>query len=329
MNPTRLRRIRRSHPRLSAVILVLLAVLLAACGAGATGILSSRDAAGVAPSTGGSGAFRAAGPATDQGSAAQPPQGGKPGAPPSAAALAALADRKIVKTGEITVEVGNVGASIGRVRAMALGLGGYVGGSQGGSLDQRATLTLRIPADRFDDALVQLRSMGGKVLAEATREEDVTSQVVDLQARIENLTASEASYRALLGRATKIDDILSIQTRLDDVRGQIEQLKAQLKGLSGQADLATLTVTLAPQPTAVAGSATTWDPGQTWQQALAALLTVGQAVVTGLIWLGVVWLPLLLVVAFVGAVTVRLLLGMRRRLVVNPPAAPASPADGA
>jgi len=51
----------------------------------------------------------------------------------------------------------------------------------------------------------------------------------------------------LVAKATKIEDILAVQSRLDDVQGQIEQLSAQLKQLSNQADLSTLTVTLQPK----------------------------------------------------------------------------------
>jgi Domain of unknown function (DUF4349) len=236
------------------------------------------------------------------------------------AGVADLADRKIVKTGEITLEVANVGSAVGTVRAMALQLGGYVGGSSAGESDQAAMLTLRIPADRFDDALARLHGMDATVLAEATREEDVTSSIVDLQARITNLEASETQYRALLERAEKIDDILSVQGRLDDVRGQIEQLKAQLEQLSGLADLSTLTVTLTPTDKLVEETAAGWDAGGTLDRALAALVSVGQGLATVGIWLVVVGLPILLVLAVLGLVGMRL----RPRFPRRRPGAPAA-----
>ncbi|HYN64402.1 MAG TPA: DUF4349 domain-containing protein, partial [Candidatus Limnocylindrales bacterium] len=164
----------------------------------------------------------------------------------SGAPFADLADRKIIKIGEVSLEVESVGAAVGEVRAVAVAVGGYVGGSSAGAEDEPATLTLRIPADRFEDALDRLRAMDGDVRAEATSEQDVTSSIVDLEARTRNLEASEAQYRLLVERAQKVDDILAVQSRLDDVRGQIEQLKAQLEQLNGLAALSTLTVTLLP-----------------------------------------------------------------------------------
>ena len=94
----------------------------------------------------------------------------------------------------------------------------------------------------------------------STREQDVTGQVVDLEARIRNLEASEASYRVLFDRAERIEDILTVQGRLDEVRGQIEQLEAQLQAVEGQAALSTLTVTIIPRDEPVADAQAGWDP---------------------------------------------------------------------
>lgn len=234
-----------------------------------------------------------------------------------------LADRKIVKTGDITIEVPNVAAALARVRTMALQLGGYVGGSQAGTLDQSATLTLRIPADKFDEAIARLHEFDGTVLSEATREEDVTSALVDLDARLKNLQASEVQYRLLLEKAVKIEDILAVQTRLDDVRGQIEQLQAQQKELAGLANLSTLTVSLVPG--AVQQATNKWDPGKTISDAFAALVDAVQGLANGAIWFVIVWLPVLIVLAILLWLLMRLVPGLRRRMAK--PAAPAPPAQ--
>jgi hypothetical protein len=222
-------------------------------------------------------------------------------------------DRRIVKNGQVTIEVDDVADNLARLRDLAGEMGGYVGGSQAGTLDERASITLRVPAHRFDELLTRVHELDGRPRQETTREEDVTGAIVDLEARIENLGASEAQYRQLLERAEKIDDILTVQSRLDQVRGQIEQLTAQLKQLSGQADLATLTVTLVPQPRPVETAAAGWDPRATFAEALGSLLAIGQGLITALIWVGVVWLPLLLVLGIVAGIVVRGVLELRRR----------------
>ncbi|MEO6058499.1 MAG: DUF4349 domain-containing protein [Candidatus Limnocylindria bacterium] len=224
--------------------------------------------------------------------------------------LGDIADRRIIKTGEVTIEVAEIAASLGRVRALAIELGGYVGGSFLGARDDYATLTLRIPADRFDDALTRLRAFDGEVLTEATREEDVTSALVDLEARLRNLNASEQQYLELLERTGTVEEILAVQIRLDEVRGQIEQLEAQVKDLSEMADLATLTVSLVPS--SLQQATNTWDPGKTVSDAIAALVQTGQSVVNGVIWFAIVWLPALIVLAIVLALVLRFIPSLRR-----------------
>jgi len=300
----------RTMAGITAVVLVLLiALALAACGAGAASMfqnvgddLAADEAAqNPAPSTAGE------------------PQAFAPGPSSPPVPFAALADRQIIKTGEVIVEVDNVAAALGRVRALTGQLGGYVGGSQAGTLEDSATLTLRIPADRFEDALAQLHELEGKVVSESTREEDVTSAIVDLEARIANLEASELQYRALVERAQAIDDILAVQTRLDSVRGEIEQLSAQHEQLSGLAGMSTLTVTLTPSPIPVVEQATEdWDPGATFENAVAALVGFGQGATDVLIWLGIVGLPLLLAVGVLALVVGRMLPLARRRLPAPP-----------
>jgi tetrahydromethanopterin S-methyltransferase subunit G len=302
---------RRSRPRGGAVhpaaivsglpILVLLAVLLAACGAGS------------APQAGATVAGEPA--ASADGGNGEPAGGGAgqgDGVP-----FADLVDRKIIKTGEVTLEVPRVGAAIGEVRAMAASLRGYVAGSRAGSSDETATLELRVPADAFDEALERLHDMEGEVRVEATNEEDVTSSVVDLEARIRNLEASERQYRVLVERAQDVDDILAVQSRLDQVRGEIEQLTAQLQQLSDLAALSTLTVTLVPAVVPVQVVAEGWDPGVTFGKALAALVGAGQGLADLAIWIGVVVLPTLLAGALLLWLALRITPIVRRRV---PPA---------
>jgi hypothetical protein len=296
----------------------IIAVALAACGSAESGgaalddDLSGRDVTGVTDGDeGGEGAPEAR---------AEGDAGGDGAAPP----LGAPIEQRIVKTGEITVEVPNVGTAVGEVRAIVLELGGYVGGSQAGSGDERATLTIRVPAARFDEALSRIHELDdGEVIVEATREQDVTGQVVDLEARIDNLRASEASYRELVTRAERVEDILAVQSRLDEVRGQIEQLQAQLDVLEAQADLSTLTVSLVPRAEPITQTTETWNPGEQLDRALASLVGIGQSLLDGLIWFVVVWLPVLLVLGLLVLVALRGVLEVRRRL---PPAAPVAAA---
>ena len=303
----------RRADRWTIAVALLLLMLVAACGAQSGAIAepagpsapAGRDVAGAI------GEEQAVDEATG-------------GGPASGEGNAVPIEQRIIKTGEVSVEVADVPAAVGRVRAFVLELGGYIGGSQAGSRDEGATLTLRLPADRFDEALTQLHELDGEVVVEATRESDVTRQVIDLGARIANLEASEASYRVLLERAERIDDVLAVQSRLDGVRGEIEQLEAQLQEIEGAADLSTLTVSLLPTAQPIVDQAEAWDVGSEVQGALAALVGIGQGLLNVVIWFGIVWLPVLLVLTILALLALRAMLEVRRRLPLAPAAAPSS-----
>lgn len=298
MNSAGLFNRRRPRPagRVAAAVALVLAIgaILAAC--------ASSGAAPIASGGGEQAAGASAPPEPGTGTGGFVDDGDGPGGAP----LADLAERKIVKTGEITLEVPAVAAAVGELRALALSLDGYVSDSRTGGDEDSATVTLRVPADRFDRALDRIHAMDGEVRVEATRDEDVTTAVVDLDARIRNLQASEQQYRLLVERAEKIDDVLAVQSRLDEVRGQIEQLTAQLTQLNGLAAMSTLTVTLVPVSTPVEDAAAAWDPGATLGKAVAALVSAGQAVADAAIWLLIVVLPLLVIVAIVVWLAMRL-----------------------
>jgi hypothetical protein len=240
-------------------------------------------------------------------------------------ARAAPIELRIIKTGEVGLEVDNVAVVLAEVRALAVELGGHVGASQAGTLDETASVTLRVPAERFDELLTRLQELpDAEVVSLSTREEDVTGQIVDLAARIRNLQASEASYRVLFDRAERIDDILRVQSRLDDVRGQIEQLEAQLEAIEARADLSTLTVTIIPRGEPVAAVQANWDPGAQAKNATAALIGLAQGVLDALIWVAIVILPIAVVVGLIALVAVRLVPEVRRRIV---PAKAEAPRD--
>lgn len=297
---------------------LLIALVVAGCGAGSSGGQALPAVDGEAEGRD-EGAGTGVGGADDLDGDGDAGGGGPDtGEEPNAAPV----DQRIVKTGEVTVEVDGVDSALARVRALALELGGYVGDSRAGSVEQSATVTLRIPADRFGDALLALRELDGEIVSETTREEDVTTQIVDLEARIANLEASEASYRVLLERAERIDDVLAVQLRLDEVRGQIEQLTAQLETVTGRADLSTLTVTLIPRPEPIAEQSEAWDLGGEVGRAVASLVGIGQALAVGLVWFVVVWVPILLVLVAIVAVVVRLAPEVRRRVVPEPTGKP-------
>jgi len=230
----------------------------------------------------------------------------------------------IVRTGQLNLEVTVLDDALAAAGRAVIAAGGYVAASQRQGDDENAgaMVTYRIPVERWDDTLVELRKVGVKVLSEQTGSEEVTSQVVDLGARLVNLRATESALQAIMAKATKIPDILEVQAQLTGVRGEIEQLTAQKQSLEERAALATLTVGFSLPPTvAVTQVQEGWDPASEVDRAAATLVGLGQGVANAAIWFGIVLLPLALVLGII--VGAAWLVARRLRRRPTPPAPPA------
>jgi hypothetical protein len=218
---------------------------------------------------------------------------------------AARPDLLIIKTGLLELQVKVVNDAVKAAAAKITALDGYVSGSEqfGEGEFVTATITYRIPADRWEEGLAALRSLALKVVTERTGTEDVTGQVVDLRARIANLGATEKALQGIMTQATKISDVLAVQAELTTVRGQIEEATAQKQHLEAQAAFSTLTVRFGLQPeAAVITSQKKFDPKSEADRATASLVEVLQGLATAGIWFAIVWLPMLLALGFVALV---------------------------
>jgi anti-sigma factor RsiW len=124
---------------------------------------------------------------------------------------------------------------------------GYVGELKaGGSTGSGRTLTatLRVPSDQLDATLIEVKTLG-RVESESQSGQDVTSQYVDLQARLSNARNTEQRLTDLLrNRTGKLSDVLEVEQELDRVRGEIEQMEAERKNMSNQVSYATLNATI-------------------------------------------------------------------------------------
>jgi hypothetical protein len=300
---------RTIRPFIAVFVVVL---VLGACAGGATSerlstVGEPAGGAGFAPDEGTSAAASAA-PESAQG------EGGS-----GDNAVGARDDAKIIRTGMIELEVKDVPTALRTARDAIVALGGYVGASNTSNFDDKpsAQVTYRVPVERWEDALDILRSLNGqttKVVTEQTEAVDVTGQVVDLEARIRNLRASETALQGIAAKATRVSDVLEVEMRLTDVRGQIESLTAQLEDLDDRAVYATLTAYFSVPIIAVEAASSEWEPATTVDEAAASLISILQGLASAGIWFLIVWLPILLVLGVLTALSVWLArrLGLRR-----------------
>lgn len=300
-------------------LLATVAVALAAC-AGSSAVLSNVGA----PIPG------------DQGSTERNASGG--GAYPAASAAPSAASGndsgsqpvdttpQVVYTGSLQLVVADVNDAVAKAKMAVDAVGGFVGASQESNNGDRptATITYRIPAPKWDDTITAIRGVATKVVSEQTQATEIGGQLVDLQARIANLRASEAALQKIAEGAAKVSDLLQVQQQLTDVRGQIEELDAQRARLQNQVQYGTLVTTFGLEVAQVKEAAKGWDPGTDVDGATATMVSVGQRIVSGAIWFVIVWLPFLVVFAIVLFIAWKL----GRRFMPTGPGAGGGPVAG-
>src|SRR6185503_4740472 len=138
----------------------------------------------------------------------------------------------VIRTGQAGIEVPALDTAIQRVRQLAERLGGYVGNTTmqtGEGQIRSATLELKIPAARFDEAVSGL-SPFGEVESVNVQAEDVGEEFVDLTARTTNAKRLEERLLGLLATRTgKLEEVVNVERELARVREEIERLDGRLR----------------------------------------------------------------------------------------------------
>jgi len=166
-----------------------------------------------------------------------------PAAPPSSEDSS---DRKMIRTSSIEMIVQRPAEEAEKIRALAEREGGFLVSSEmRGEQDATgASLTIRVPAARFEGVRAEIRKLGLRVETEKVEAQDVTRQYVDQEANLRNLRAEEAQYLGILKQAHTVKDTMEVSEKLSEVRGQIEQQQAEFSALSKQIDTVAITVSL-------------------------------------------------------------------------------------
>ncbi len=238
--------------------------------------------------------------------------------------------KMIIYNAELSLVVKDSGVAQEEITAMIEGLEGYVSNSSSytysGGL-RRITLTLRLPAEKFNEAMTALREMAMEVTQETIGTQDVTQEYVDLESRLRALEAKAARLEELMDQAEDTEAVLAVYEQLHQTQLEIEQTKGRMQYLERSAAMATITVSLTPdelsQPIEVAG----WRPAGIVKSAFEALIKVIQFLIGALIWIIILVIPVSL---FIGGVLflfgrgLRLIFGRRKRTPQTPPIPPAA-----
>jgi hypothetical protein len=278
--------------------IVLSAVLLAACGAGAPSALTQRS--GIeAP------AAEPMAPAFELDIAEEGMVAGD-GAGLDQAVVGSMQERLVVRNANLSIVVDNPEASVASISRLAESMGGFVVSSNvyqtsyGDSrleeavIAKQASITIRVPSDQLDQALDQIKDAAVEVRSQNMSGQDVTEEYTDLQSRLGNLEAAESELREIMESASErdeIEDVLAVLNELRRVREEIEVLRGRIQYLEQSARLSSISVELLPDVTSQPLQIGRWTPEGTAREAVEALVGALQNLAEAGIYVVICGLP--------------------------------------
>jgi hypothetical protein len=197
---------------------------------------------GGAPPTG-----RAEAPPKQPDPASTTPSGtGKKEEPARTQVAAGVHAPMLIYTGHLQMAVYEVRSSLNDVEALARSIGGFLS-----KRDDRS-ITIRVPAASFEDALRRIEKLGD-MISRDVQVEDVTEEFNDVEIRLKNARAVRDRLEQLLAKASKVEESIQIERELERVALVIERLEGRMKFLRDRASYSTITVTFSPRSAAELG----------------------------------------------------------------------------
>ena len=213
--------------------------------------------------------------------------------------------RMVIKNASLSIVVEDPGVSITTISQLAADLGGFVVSSnlyrtqtdRGFEVPQ-ANITIRVPAEKLDQALDAIKSGAGQILNENVSGQDVTQEYTDLESRLRNLEKAEEQLTEIMEQAWNTEDVLAVYNRLVEVQGQIELIKGQMQYYEQSAALSAISVNIqaneAVQPLTIGN----WQPVGVAKRAISALINTLEVLADMLIWIILYILPIALILFF-------------------------------
>ena len=209
-------------------------------------------------------------------------------------------DDRIMKTGNVSVEVKDIPESLKSVRTLVSQYGGKIVSEtdSGDGRNRNVYMNIKVDEDKYAEVYNELKELDGKLISSSSNEEDVTQEYVDLQARLKNLQNTEKQLTEILNTAETVEDTLAVYTQLSNIRGQIESLQANIKYLDEKTDYSTISLTISQSLTGISVDEDKWEPVGILKEAVSALVSFVKGLGSVAIWV-VVFSPVVVIPVFV------------------------------
>ncbi|MGD8812839.1 MAG: DUF4349 domain-containing protein [Anaerolineales bacterium] len=213
-------------------------------------------------------------------------------------------ERMVTRNANLTLVVSDPAQSIDDITQMAQDMEGYVVSSNiyvttYGEAETRthsASITIRIPSDRLDEALSILEDDAVEVRNRNVYGQDITQEFIDNESRLRNLEAAEEQLLNIMEGATETEDVLNVFAELTRIRSEIEVIKGRLQYLQQSADTSSISIELIPDIVTQPIEVERWKLQGTFNQAVEALVATAQFLVRALIWITIYVLPIAIII---------------------------------
>ena len=216
---------------------------------------------------------------------------------------ATVQDRLVIMNADLTIVIPDPQAKLGAISQMAVNLGGFVVSMsmyqtslQNGQTAPEGSISIRIPSDKLDNALSQIKADAVEVRNETRSGQDVTQQYVDLQSQLDALQAAETQLTTIMQNATKTEDVLAVFNQLESYRQQIDVIKGQMQYYQQASTYSLINVTLIAEETIQPIEIGGWKPEGVARDAIQSLIKFWQGFVNFLINIFLLVLPILITV---------------------------------
>ena len=249
-----------------------------------------------------------------------------------AAKQAASADRLVIKNADLSIVVKDVEGRVAAIQNMANAMGGFVVSAnvyqttaRDGATVPQAQVVIRVPQEKLDAALEQIKRDTVDVQSESQSGQDVTDQYVDLQSRLKAKLAAEEQLTAIMKDARRTEDVLAVYAQLQQIQSEIEVLRGQIKYTEQSAALSAINVSIIAEETVKPIEVGGWKPEGVVRDAIQNLIYFWQDFVDFMIRFLLFILPVLITIAIPIVLAVLLIRWVVRKL--RKPKAPAPPAE--
>ena len=213
-------------------------------------------------------------------------------------------ERLVIRNANLVIVVEDPSASASSISQLAEQMGGYVislnvyQSTYGDGLSAtHASITIRVPAERLNEALAEIKKGTVEVRSENISGQDVTQEYTDLQSQLRNLEAAEVELREIMGSLTKAEDVLRVYENLRQVRQEIEIIKGRMQYFEQSARLSAISIELLPDVVSQPLQIGRWQPEGTAKEALQSLISALQFLAKTTIWFVILVLPVLLLLS--------------------------------